>query len=206
MTKPWMMVTLAALLGLTGCSNSEPTTDTPPPGEAPSVTGAVSGQALDARAAIVLLDHASFGSTKVAHLEIRIANDPAACAAAKQARDTVKPGTTLLTLGVMSFDGTIAPGTYPVSARDGSGGPPNAQTPPEANADFQAHGAQCEALATDSATAGTITLESVEGGARGTFDVTFAGGKLTGRFDASLCIDGTASGPPSTNAGPTCSP
>ncbi len=83
-----------------------------------------------------------------------------------------------LSLGVVSGDGTVGPGTYAIAG--GNVG---------ASEEYATSSATCEEALDVTATSGSITLTEVSAtSVAGTYDVTFGTqGSFTGSFEASVC-------------------
>lgn len=92
--------------------------------------------------------------------------------------ERVQNGTRLVEIGLAG----TTPGTYPVST---------AAEPPEGEASVAVKDKSVDGLQESSATAGTVTIESIKGGkVVGSFDVTFADGQLSGSLSTAPCADG----------------
>lgn len=82
-------------------------------------------------------------------------------------------------------------GTYPVLADKPDGGSPAFY----AKAKAEAFDAACSATTVARGTGGTVTLTSVTStDVKGTFDVTFPSGRVTGTFAASVCTSPSSTG------------
>ncbi|MBV8757492.1 MAG: hypothetical protein JO257_09465 [Deltaproteobacteria bacterium] len=82
------------------------------------------------------------------------------------------------TLGIISRIPAVSSGTYDVTT--------------DLYVQYVARDATCGASIQETATAGTVTFSRIDAsGIKGTFDVTFSAGEVTGMFDAPTCV-----GPP----------
>jgi len=82
------------------------------------------------------------------------------------------------TLGIISRIPAVSSGTYNVTT--------------DLYVQYIARDAACGASVEETATAGTVTFSKIDAsGLKGTFDVTFSVGEVTGMFDAPTCV-----GPP----------
>ncbi len=183
-----------------GCSAPSSSTNAP----TGTVTGAVSSAELKTLSAVARYG-TYFGTSgqPTRGLRILLSDNPNSCDITHFASATM--------LDVRVRGASVGPGTYPIVDAV-------AQTPQagQAEADFNAVDAVCKDLVAQTGTSGNVILKTVEinlttpsaSHVSGSVDLTFAGGHITGDFDAVLCDDesgdaGASNGGSSTT---TCAP
>jgi hypothetical protein len=141
------------------------------------VSGSVAGQVFSVRDTIGLYNAGN--ASLQPYSGVVLANSTGTCALF-QSGLTSPPSTQLLVIQIYGTGSTVpGPGSYAYGATNGT----------ELVIQYAASDADCNLTTSETATGGSVTLETVTAAAiTGTFDVTFAGGDhVSGAFDGPVC-------------------
>ncbi len=185
-----------ALVGATlNCSSPQQQPSTSSIG---SVEGTVSGHALVARDGVAV----AFPNAAIPHLFVVLGDRSPLCTLLQGAA-TGTPATlevaSLTSLELEVFDQrsrSVNPGTFPVVT--------TSQNPPLlASGFFSETDSACALPVNQTATAGSVTVATLEPTVTGTYDLTFGSDHITGSFDVANCSNVDIEGSGATNP-PVC--
>jgi hypothetical protein len=148
-----------------------------------TATGSVNGVSLTVAGSLALTGTLALQDGGVAQtlvVGLSSADLSSFCAAAQMYSNTDIASTTTLTVGALVLGSTpVGPGTYTIDSDAGTSTGEGALSQTNAT---------CQDTVHDQATSGTVTITSASStNVTGTYDLTFAGGSMSGSFSAGVC-------------------